>query len=158
DLSAAQLAAVVRVTAKPLPGLAGRTISGGVVDPLFALTGTVVKPGGNVGATWIAPAPGAWTPEDVEAAVLSHDEVYASAGGTDAGSVATVFAALFGRPLDPAGVVYFTNALGAGMSRQTLVRAFQNTDEARLTRVARWFQDEFGWAQPLGALKANPGV
>ena len=37
ELTAAQLVQRVRATVKPLPSLAGRTFSGGVVDPFFAL-------------------------------------------------------------------------------------------------------------------------
>jgi subtilisin family serine protease len=156
-LSAAQLATLVRVTAKPLPALTGRTISGGVVDPLLTLAGTVASGGGPVSASSTLVLGGS-TPEAVEAAVLSSDGVYAAVGGTPQGFVTEAFSALFGRAPDPAALAYYTAAMANGMTRAGIVHALQGTSEALSTRAARWLRDEFGWPGSLDALKANPAV
>jgi subtilisin family serine protease len=156
-LSAAQLVALVRLTTLPLPSLTGLTVSGGVVDPYFALLGhiTAASTGNTTSTALVA---GGSTPETVEATILSSDSLYAALGGTPQGFVNEVFQALFGRAADPFSLAYFTNALNTGTTRMALVRILQGTPEAEQTRVARWFQDEFGWPSPLSVVKADPAV
>jgi subtilisin family serine protease len=157
-LSAAQLAAMVRATARPLPSLKGLTISGGVVDPLDALTDTVT--GGQVSAA-SSPVlvPGGSTPEAVEATILASDAYYAYAGGTPQGYVAALYNSLFGRPVEPSALADLTAELVSGTPRMTVVRALQTSTEALLTRAARWFRDDLGQTGPsLDVRKANPAV
>jgi hypothetical protein len=79
-------------------------------------------------------------------------------GGTAISFVTGLYHALLGRDPDPAGLNYFVGLYQAGMSRTDLIRVLQNSFEARRTEVARWYQDELGWATPLDALKVDPGV
>jgi subtilisin family serine protease len=159
-LNAAQLVARIRATAKPVPALKGLLISPGVVDPYFALLNFVPGSGGGTITTTSLPplVRGATSLEGVEAAILTADSVYALDGGTPSGYVTGVYRALVARDPSSGELSYFTAALQSGVSRGTLVRALQNTPEARMTRVARWYRHELFATQPVSALKSDPGV
>jgi subtilisin family serine protease len=94
-------------------------------------------------------------PDTVLAGILSTDAYAQAQGGTNAGFVNGLFWALLGRAPDPVGFGYFLGLLQQGMSRFDVARAMQATAEAKATKVARWFQDEYGSTRTLGALKAD---
>jgi len=160
ELSAAQLVARVRATVKPIPALYGQLISPGVVDPYNALTNRQASAGGgsiSISST-PTPVPGNTPFADVEAAVLTNDSVVALFGGTPAAWVAGLYRALLARDAGPSEVDYFTAAMRNGATRADVVRRFQTSTEGARTRAARWYADELGAAQPVGVLKADPGV
>ena len=64
--------------------------------------------------------------------------------------------ALLARRQRPTGLAYFVGLLRQGRSRFNVVRALAATPEAKLTEVARWLQDQYGWARTLGDLKRDP--
>jgi thermitase len=148
EYSAAQLVQRVLATTKPLPSLAGRTVSGGLVDAAKAL--------GSVGQT---AAPTTLASDDaVLANILSSPEYYGANGGTPTGFVSGLYGDLLGRGLDAAGSSFWVGQLQAGASRLAVVQAIQASPEARLTKVARWFRDDLGRAATLDQLKADSGV
>jgi hypothetical protein len=113
----------------------------------------------NPGVTYWAGLLATGASEDsVLNAILSTDDFYNSHGGTPTGFVTGLYQVLLGRAPDPTGLNIFAGLSQAGMSRTDLVALLQNTFEARRTEVARWFQDELGWADPLDDLKVNPGI
>ncbi|HEX8199982.1 MAG TPA: S8 family serine peptidase, partial [Isosphaeraceae bacterium] len=148
EFGAAQLVQRILATTKPLASLAGRTVTGGLVDAARAL-GT---PGVDV-------APQAAGGDDaVLANILTSPEYYAVHGGTPAGFVAGLYVDLLGRGVDPVGAAFWPSVLQSGTSRLAVVQAIQATPEARLTKVARWYRDDLGRPGGLDRLKADPGV
>ena len=160
--SAAQLVAQVRATVKPDPALDGLMVSPGIVDPYFALIDhTTLGASGAPTAASTAPhlVSGGTDFEDVEAATLTNDSVYAAFGGTAVGYVRGVYEALFGSDPGAAGAAYYAAPLAAGtMTRADLVRKLQQSYEGELTRVANWYRDDLGSTATLGTLKSDPGV
>jgi hypothetical protein len=151
-LSASALVQRVVATVKPLPSLVGRTISGGMVDAYNALTGTLSQ------AQSISASVNALDLGQVENAILATDDVYQGYGGTPTSYVTGLYQAIFDRAPDPTGLAYYSGLLESGSSRQDVVNQLQGYDEARRTLVARWYQEELGWADSVAALKLNPGV
>jgi thermitase len=98
------------------------------------------------------------TDDQVLNAILSTDSFYNARGGTPTGFVTGLYYALLGRAPDPAGLSFFVGLYNAGMSRSDLIHLFQNSFEGRRTEVARWYQDDLGWAEALALLKVDPGV
>ena len=138
EYTAAQIVQRINATVKPLPSLAGRVITGGMVDAARAL-GT--------------------TDADVKAAILGSDEFYAAQGGTPRGFVAALYVDLLDRPADPGGLTYWSNLVQAGAtSRANVVAAILGSPEAKATQVAEWFRDDLGRNASIAALKADPGV
>jgi thermitase len=148
EYTAAQLVQRVLATTKPLSSLAGRTVSGGIVDAAKAL--------GVSGATASPLTLG--SDDAVLAMILASPEYYASHGGTATGFVTGLYGDLLGRSLDSAGASLWVGQLRAGVSRQAVAQAIQASPEARLTKVARWYRDDLGRLGTLDQLKADPGV
>jgi thermitase len=155
-LGATQLIQRVIATVKPLPSLAGRTVSGGMVDAYNALTNTQAPQaqtlsigGGSAGTTGI---------NDVETSILATDATYQAFGGTPTSYVTGLYQAIFGRAPDPTGLAYYAGQISSGEARQDVIRGLLGYDEARRTEVARWYQVELGWNAPLADLKVNSGV
>ena len=98
------------------------------------------------------------TPESVEAAILSSVEYLKAHGGSPPPVVAAWYLNVMGRAADPGGLTYWSNLLWAGATPGTVIQAFQNTSEAKTTRVARWFSRYLGRPATLATLKADPGV
>ena len=44
------------------------------------------------------------------------------------------------------------------LTRQDVIDQLQGTDEAKRTEVARWYQTELNWDEPIADLKVNSGV
>lgn len=163
-MTADQLVARVRATAKPLPQLNGLLISPGVVDPLNALLNRTplhppaTPPGQGVTATGLS-APATATPlSTVENGILATDSVYSRFGATASGYVAGLYQAIDGRAPTPGELTYYATTLQTGAARSSLIAKLQNSAEGRLTRVARWYINELGATAPVSALKSDPGV
>lgn len=157
-LTAPQLVARVKATVKSDSALNGKMVSPGIVDPYFALINHVTQ--GNPPPPPAGPqlVPGATSLEDVEAALLISDNTFAKDGGTIPGYVAWTYVGVFGRTPTAGELSYYTTALQNGTSRYAFVKSLQNSNEGRLTRVARWYVDDIGATQPLNNLKSDPGV
>ncbi len=161
QLTAAQIVQRIDATAKPLPGLEGKVISGGIVDAYNALTyGGISAAGTLTPAAGLPalPAQGA-TDAQVRGSLLASDEFLAVHGGTDQGFVAGVYQDVLGRSPDAAGIAQWTAAYDSGTyTRYQIAEAILAAPEAKLTEVARWFQDDLGRTTSLDDLKADPGI
>jgi thermitase len=156
-LSAADLVARVKATVKPLASLQGLTVTGGLVDPYFALTGTIVSSGTTTAGSPTLVSNGS-SYATVERAVLTSNSLYSSLGSSPEAYVAQVYQSVMGRAASEAEVGAFASLLRNGVSRGVFVQFVQNTAEALYTRVARWFIDEVGWSMSLSQAKGNPSV
>jgi hypothetical protein len=150
--SAAQLVHQVVATAKPLPTLAARVVSGGIVDAYRALT---LSPSGLSANGSAVPSVSA---DEIHATILASDEYYAEHGNTAAGFVNGLYQDLLGRPADPSGSAVWTGQLQQGVSRGDVAMNILASAEARRTLVARWFISDLNRPGPLESLKADPTV
>lgn len=158
--TAQQVVQRILSTTKPLPGLAGKTVTGGIVDAYNAVNFTIhttAAPGAGYPSD-VTLLPNASTNEDVLAKILATSTVYASQGGTDAGFVTALFQRLAARTPDPTALAAWTGLLQQGWTRFQVVEAFERTPGALVTTVARWFQEIVGSSEPLGLLEQEPGV
>jgi subtilisin family serine protease len=158
--TAAQVVQRILSTTKPLPGLAGRTATGGIVDAYNAVNFTIHTTAA-VGAGFPADVtllPSASTHEDVLAKILATTPFYAAQGGTDPGFVTGLFHTLAVRTPDLTALQAWTGLLQQGWTRFQVAEAFERTPGALLTKVARWFQEVVGTSEPLGLLEQEPGV
>ena len=138
ELSAAQLVQRINATAKPLPGLAGKVITGGIVDASRAL-----------GAT----------DTEVQTIILGSDEFYAHQGGTVSGFVTGLYQDLLARNPDQGGLAYWSSLITAGtVTRSGVASAFLTSPEGRATEVAGFYQTDLGRTTPVNVLKTDPGV
>jgi subtilisin family serine protease len=165
EFTAAQLVQRILATIKPLPGLIGRTITGGIVDAAAAVDPSTLPPppnsgGGTVGASGNGPrlVLGGTSGDVVQTFILATNDYYTVQGGTPQTFVAGLFRSLVGREADLAGFNYYVGLLQSGMSRYQVIQMIETSAEGRDTEVARWYQDDLGWTAPLATLKANPGV
>jgi subtilisin family serine protease len=154
QLSAAQAVQRVLGTTKPLSSLAGKTVTGGVVDAYYALTHTPAA----VTVTGV-PATNESPADDVQATILASDEFYRDQGSTPAGFVDGVYHVALGRPADPNGMQVWVGQLVGGASRGDVAKRILTSAEARRTQIGRWFISDL--ARPLetlDALKNDPTV
>lgn len=153
-LTAAQLVAEVKATAKPDPALAGLVRTGGIVDPFYALTNNTTGssasggPGGSPSSTLSQVAFSILTGSGVSSALSANPSAYAT----------LIDQALLGRAPTASDLNYELNAIQGGESWGTLIQGLQNGQEAHLARVARWYQDELGSTQTIPQLESNPNV
>lgn len=159
---AAQVVQRIDATTKPLPSLAGRTITGGMVDAYAAVSAAApvaIASAGAPAAGIPALAPGASTDVQVRASLLASDEYLAAHGGTAPGFIAGLYNSLLGHAPDGYGLQQWLGVSNAGTStRYQIATAIMTSPEGRLTEVARWFRRDLGRTDPIGALKVNPGV
>lgn len=175
--SAPQVVQRILSTTTPLPSLAGKTISGGILNVAAALgvssDGSTYSPppppnltSSAAAASSTAPAPpsgivplaaGA-TGDDVVADLLASDEFWNQNGGNAQGFVNGVYQALLGRSPDPAGAAYWNALLLNGSTRLAIVQAIQAGPEAKWTKIAREFQTDLNRPGSLAYLKTDPGV
>ncbi len=94
----------------------------------------------------------------VENAILATDATYQAFGGTPTSYVNGLYQSILGRTPDPTGLSYYAGLISSGDSRQDVIDQLQSTDEAKRTEVARWYQQELGWNEPVADLKVNTGV
>ena len=138
EYTAAQVVQRIDATVKPLPSLAGKVITGGMVDAYQALT-----TGDSA----------------VQTAILGSDEFYAAQGSTLQGFVNALYVDLLDRPSDPGGLSYWTGLLQSGAStRAGVIAAILGSFEARETEVAEWYQNDLGRTNSIADLKADSGV
>ena len=140
--TAAQLVRAVLATARPLPSLAGKVATGGIVDAAAALTY------GEAAASILA-AP---DPDAVHAALLATAEFAAGHGGTDAGFIAGLYRSILGRAPDPAGLAHWLGALHSGGGRREVARRLEATPEANRAAVASWYARDLGRPPDAGSV------
>jgi thermitase len=158
-LTAAQIVQRIDATAKPLPSMVGKTISGGMLDAYSALAAGVVPAGGSPPAGLPNLTPGTSTEEDVRSFLLASDEFYANHGSTAQGFIAGLYQDLLGRFPDPSGLQQWVALFQSGTAtRFQIARAILTSHEARLTEVAHWYQDDLGRNTSIDTLKADAGV
>jgi hypothetical protein len=155
ELTAPALVQRIIATVKPLPSLAGTTVSGGMVDAYNALTSTPSPEGQSISASGAGRTQSLGS---VETAILATDSTYQGYGGNPTSYVTGLYNAILARAPDPTGLAYYAGLIGAGDSRQDVILQLLNTDEARRTEVARWYQTELNWDEPVANLKVDPGV
>ncbi len=154
SLTAAQLTARIRDTAKPLPGLTGKLISPGIVSAYRALS--YKTPAATPAAATVAQG---LRFDELREVIVSSEEYYIVNGGTPEGFVAGLYRDLLGRDawLDP-GAWGWVNVIRGGKPRNEDARVFLGTSEAQRTLIARWLQDYLGRTTPLEVLKIEPSV
>jgi subtilisin family serine protease len=158
-LTAAQIVQRIDATAKPISSLAGKTISGGMLDAYGALTAGGIPVGGSPPAGIPNLNPDVSTVEDVQSFILGSDEFYAGHGSTAQGFIVGLYEDLLGRFPDPAGLQQWVRLFQSGTAtRFQIARDILTSPEGRLTEVARWYQADLGRNTSLDLLKADPGV
>ena len=145
EFTAAQLVQHIDASAKPLASMAGKTISGGMVDAYRAL----VSSGSPVAVTTLsglpALAPGAMNDAQIQSFVLATDEFFASQGGTGPGFIAGLYNKLLGRAPDPGGFAYWLGLYNQGTTtRYNIALAIATSPEAYATEIAGWYQADLG--------------
>ncbi len=170
--TAEQLVQRVVATARRLPGLQGRLISGGIVDAgaaLGARTSAASTPAPAAGGT-NTPTNGSGSGTTAATAVLSSGDqvrrdlmatpeyLATRAGGSLLGFLDAVYRDALGRPIDAQAATFWLEQLG-WQDRGAIAGQILNSPEARATRAARWLIDDVGWpADSLAALKASPTI
>jgi subtilisin family serine protease len=150
-----QVVARIRSTAAPVPSLAGRVASGGVVDAFAAVTGTTSP--GVPGSS--APSSPSLRLADLRPSLLGSDAYFTLHGRSWSGFIDGLYRDYFGRAAGANDIQYWGNQMYLGMGRDEVARALQGAVEARRTEVALWFVNDLGRpAAMLDALKANPGI
>ena len=160
--TAAQVVHQIVATARPLPTLTGRVISGGVVDGAAALgvpVGETVPAASGIDSETPDPgsslaisaysAPG----DDLRVQILASPEYYQAHGGTPAGYVDALYRAALERPAAVTEIQSWSSLMAAGADRAQIAAAIFGSVEARRTKVARWFLNDLGWNESLEFLK-----
>lgn len=160
SLTASQIVQRIDATAKPLSSLAGKVISGGIVDAYNAVAGIAISASGT---STVAGVPsfsaGSATEAQVQGAILASDEYFANHGGIDTGFITGLYQNVLGRNPDPAGLQQWVSVFDSDTTtRYGIALAFLTSTEGRLTEVARWFQGNLGRTASIDTLKADPGL
>jgi subtilisin family serine protease len=159
--TAQQIVQRIDSSVKLLPSLAGRTISGGMVDASNAVNGS--------GPTFWNPLPptsgipslanGTATVSQLHAVILASDEYFAAHGSSATGFITGLYTSILGRAVDPLGLSYFLNVYNSGLSsRYQIALTLLTLPEGREAEVARWYQIDLHRSESLGQLEADPGV
>ena len=136
--TAAQIVQRIDATAKPLLSLAGKVISGGMVDAYHALISS---------------------DQETQAAILASSEFSSNHGSTPQGFVTGLYLDLLDRSPDPGGLAYWSNLIQSGAAtRQQIATAILDSPEAATTQVAEWYQSDLGRTASIAALKLDSGV
>ncbi|AGA25104.1 S8 family serine peptidase [Singulisphaera acidiphila] len=164
DFNAEQVVQRILSTTKPLPGAAGKTVTGGIVDAYNAVnfaanvTSTATEPQGDGIPTTVTLVPNGTSDYDLLAKILATDDFYNGYGGTNTGFVTGLYQTLLGRDPEPAGLASWVGRLNSGQTRIQVIETFERTPEALQVKVAHWYQDTLGWNASLAQLKFDPGV
>ncbi len=159
EYTAAQLVQRIDATAKPLPGLSGKIITGGIVDAYQALASSPPSTPGVTAAGGVPLAPGTAPDVVVQATILASDEFLAEHGGTAQGFVTGLYLNILDRSPDPGGLAYWTSLYQAGTStRFDIAGAILGSSEAKATQVAEWYRNDLGRNASIAALKNDAGV
>ena len=161
NMSAADIAARIRDTAKPLDSLKGVVITGGVVDPYYALINRTR--GGGSGSVSMLGAPSLNTHNStrnaVESAILGGNAVYATLGNNPNNFVINTYNAIFDRKPSADEIKFHGTAIASGTeTRYGLIYQLQGSTEGLRTKVARWYQEELGRTASIDTLKYDSGV
>ncbi|WP_422927422.1 S8 family serine peptidase [Singulisphaera sp. PoT] len=155
--NAQQLVQRIIATATPKSSLAGKMVSGGILNAYNALNF-------STSTTAVATVdPNAFAlngsrSSTVLAKMLATDTYYENNGGTATAFVTALYRDLLGRTPDSSGLAAWTNLLQSGKSRFDLIVQFQKSPEYLINRVAFWYQDLLGWTTPLDQLRNDSGV
>ncbi len=159
EYTATQLVQRIDATAKPLPGLAGKIITGGIVDAYYALASNPPAATGVTTAGGVPLSAGSATDAVVQATIMASDEFLSSHGGTAQGFVTGLYLDILDRSPDPGGLAYWTGLSQSGTStRFDIASAILGSSEAEVTRVALWYQNDLGRSTSIASLKNDPGV
>lgn len=100
--------------------------------------------------------------EAIRAGMLGSGEFYSLAGSTPAGYVSSLYTAVLGRPVDPAGLATAQAELASGRSRAQVAAAILGSPEYRRLLVGNWYEeflrrpaDPAGMGEYAGALAAG---
>ncbi len=159
--TAAQIVTRIDSTAKLLPSMAGKTISGGMADAFNAVVGGSATPLNPPAPASGIPAlkKGATSVAVLHAAILASDEYFAAHGSNAVGFLAGLYQAALGRLPDLPSLQHFVDVYNSGqVTRYQLADLLLTLPEGRQTEVARWFQVDLGRTSSLDALKADAGV
>ncbi len=138
EYTAAQIVQRIDATVKPLPALAGKVITGGIVDAYRAIGST---------------------DSQVQAAILGSNEFYVHSGSTAQGFVTSLYVDLLNRSPDANGLAYWSNIVQTGAATRTQVAAaILGSNEAEATEVAGWYQTDLGRTTSIDTLKSDSGV
>lgn len=92
------------------------------------------------------------TIENVARFLVSSDEYFQRAGGTNDGLLRTAYRDLFNREIDAGGLDTYTRAFAAGATRQAVVAALMSSDEFYVNEVNSLYQAMLGRTpDPSGA-------
>ena len=97
--------------------------------------------------------------------LLSSDEFYANAGGTNEGFLSALYLALLDRPIDSTGLANYLAELNFGVSRATVVAEILNSAEGLQAQVNQAYQtyldrtgDPSGLQSWVGVLANTPNL
>jgi thermitase len=144
DWTAKQVVQQVLATAKPLPMLAGKAITGGIVSAARAvgMSGSMADQ----------------TALQVRAQILASDGYYAVQGAKPARLVAAVYRDVLGRAPTRAESNRWLTLLRKGHSRLELAASLLTTPAAKQQDAIRLYQTDLHRATPASKLKTDPGV
>lgn len=95
-------------------------------------------------------------PDNVVANIISSEEFFASAGGTNRLWVTELYRRLLGREPDAAGLDYWTTRLDSGqLSRQQVVFGFTRSNENFTNLINGWYQQYLGRAPSADELSTR---
>ena len=152
ELTAPELVQWIDATVKPLPSLQGTTISGGMVDAYNAVTYTPSPQGESISALSFRQTVGQRREHDP-----GDRRRVPGFGGTPTSYVTGLYNAILGRAPDPTGLAYYR---GIDQRRRFTAGRHQpasELDEAKRTEVARWYQTELGWDDPIAEPQGRSG-
>ena len=146
-------------TVKPEAGLAGKVITGGIVDAYNALLPDAARIASGIAPAGLPVLTAASTDAEVRGTILASDEFLAAHGGTGQGFVVGLYEDLLDRYPDTAGLNLWVSEFESGAaSRYGIAESILNSLEGRATEVAHWYQDDLGRTADIETLKADPGV
>lgn len=163
DWTAAQVVRRILGTTKPLPGLADRTVTGGMISAARALDPSVptLLPTVNRPSTTPAQAARLRAPlpalrlgvgDKLRAEIYASHEYYARHGETPEGFLSAVYSDVLGRAPSASEHASGIHLLNAGVQRAALVRSILGRREAFRIKVARWLATDLGGSASLDRL------
>jgi thermitase len=158
-LSAGQVVQTILANVKPLPGLAGRVQSGGIVDAYRALTGappTTPSPAQSDGAVLAQTA--TLSNDDARSILLGSDAYFQRNGGTPRGFLRGLYRDVLGKRLDFASQARWLKAMRRGVGRQQVARAVLNMPQAQRLKVAGWLLNDLAASVTPASLVNRPDV
>ncbi len=121
-----------------------------------AFLGRPADPGGL--ATWLAAFAAGATNEEVDAAILGSPEFFADAGATTTGFITALYQDLLGRPPDPGGLAYWSQAMAGGTSATQVANDITTSVEYRTYTVQSMYELLLGRSADPGGLSTWVGA